>query len=234
MEYEGMKNATRVIANSNLLKKKVLEKYGLDENKIDVVHWGIEPYKREYQLNAKSPWKKEPVVLFLGRVTVQKGPDYFIEVARRVLDFMPNAKFVVAGNGDMLGKLIERAAELEIADKIIFTGMLKGADVHKAFQLARVYVMPSVSEPFGLVALEALKNKCPIIISKQSGVAEVVNHAIKVDFWDINKISNAIVTGLKHPELFNELRDNGHKESESFNLDVPAKKVIDIYKEVLK
>src|SRR3989344_4427502 len=205
-EYLGLKEADLVIAN-----------------KIKVVHWGIDDESNCYS-SYKSPiTQKEKIVLFLGRVTIQKGPDYFIEVAKKVSDNYPNVKFIVAGEGDMLPRMIARSAELGISHKIVFTGFLQGQDVYKAFQTADLYVMPSVSEPFGLVALEALKNNTPILISKQSGVSEVINNALKTDFWDINEMTNKIVNVLKYDELREELRENGSKEVQKFNLDEPAK-----------
>jgi glycosyltransferase involved in cell wall biosynthesis len=172
-------------------------------------------------------------VLFLGRITLQKGPDYFVEAANKVLKYVPNTKFVVTGSGDMFERMINRADELGILDRFVFTGFLKGADVHKAFQMADLYVMPSVSEPFGLVALESLKNGTPVLISKQSGVSEVVNHALKVDFWDIDEITNKIVNVLQYPELLEELTDNSSREIQQFNLDEPARKTRDIYEKAL-
>lgn len=235
IEYKGLKAADLVIANSNFTKNNVIKHYKIPEEKIRVVHWGIEEDNPAYHLNYRSAMnKKGKVVLFLGRITVQKGPDYFIEVAKKVHDFEPNTLFVIAGDGDMMPRIINRAHELGIADKVIFTGFLKDDEVHKAFQMADVYVMPSVSEPFGLVALESLKNNTPIIVSKQSGVSEVVKNCLKVDFWDIDRMTDMIVNVLKHQPLRDELRDRGHEEVQKFNLDDPARKVNDVYTEVRK
>jgi glycosyltransferase involved in cell wall biosynthesis len=176
----------------------------------------------------------EKIVLFLGRITIQKGPDYFVETAGKVLEYLPNTKFVVAGSGDMFERMINRADELGILDRFIFTGFLKGADVHKAFQMADLYVMPSVSEPFGLVALEALKNGTPIMISKQSGVSEVVTNALKVDFWDVEEMTNKMVNVLRYPEFLEELQENSFREVQGFNLDVPAQKTKVIYEKAMK
>jgi len=235
IEYNGLKEADLVIANSNFTKQNVIRCYKIKPEKIKVVHWGMDDYNPAYQTNYKSELnKKEKIVLFLGRVTLQKGPDYFIEVAKKVLDYYKKVRFVIAGDGDMMPKIINKSIELGIQDKITFTGFLQGNDVHKAFQTADIYVMPSVSEPFGLVALEALKNGTPVIISKQSGVAEVLNHALKVDFWDVNKMTNQIVSLLKYKDLHDELKQNSMNEVSKFNLDLPAKKIIQIYDEVRK
>jgi glycosyltransferase involved in cell wall biosynthesis len=226
IEWQGLSEADRIIANSNYTKQNIIKHYKIAANKIDVVHWGIDDVDVP---QFDTPLKKDHIVLFLGRVTLQKGPDYFIEVAKKVLEYEPTTKFIIAGDGDMLPRVINRAAELGIADKVIFTGALTGDDVHRAFKTADVYVMPSVSEPFGLVALESLKNGTPVIISKQSGVAEVLKHALKVDFWDINEMTNKIVGVLRHQVLKEELTEHGMREVQKFNLDDPARKVIDAY-----
>lgn len=235
MECKGLKEADLVIANSNFTKNNVIYHYNIDPDKIAVVHWGIDPDNPDYDIRYNSALsRKDKIVLFLGRITIQKGPDYFVEMAKKVSDLVPDVKFVIAGSGDMMQRMIDRAADLGIADKVLFTGFLKGADVHKAFQLADLYVMPSVSEPFGLVALESLKNNTPILISKQSGVSEVINHALKVDFWDIDEMTNKIVSLLLHPPLLDELRDNSFREVQKFNLDEPARKCIDAYNKAIR
>jgi len=233
-EYEGLRAADIVIANSNFTKNNVMRHYRIPEHKIRVVHWGIEEDNPDYHLNYRSMLnRKYKTVLFLGRITIQKGPDYFMEVAKKVSEFEPNTIFIIAGDGDMLPRIINRAHELGIADKVIFTGFLQGTEVHKAFQMADVYVMPSISEPFGIVALESLKNKTPVIVSRQSGVSEVLRNCLKVDFWDINKMTDMIVNVLRHSELKDELSERGHKEVQKFNLDEPARKVKAIYEEVI-
>jgi glycosyltransferase involved in cell wall biosynthesis len=233
IEYKGLKAADIVIANSNWTKKNVIEQYKIDPGKIEVVHWGIDADSPHYHLGQKSPFAEEKTVLFLGRITIQKGPDYFIEAADRVLKYLPKTKFVVAGSGDMFERMINRAADLGILSNFVFTGFLSGADVHRAFQMADLYVMPSVSEPFGLVALESLKNGTPILISKQSGVSEVVNHALKTDFWDVDDMANKIVNVLAYPELHAELKENCTREVQKFNLDEPAQKTRAIYEKAL-
>ncbi len=233
-EYEGLKAADLVIANSNWTKTNVMAQYKIPSSKIAVVHWGIDEDKPEYYLNYRSAMSKEDkIVLFCGRVTIQKGPDYFIEAARKVLDHEKNARFIVVGNGDMLSRCIRRVADLGMADKFHFTGWLQGEDVAKAFQMADLYVMPSVSEPFGLVALESMKNGTPVLISKQSGASEVITNALKVDFWDVDEMANKIVNVVRHPALHGELNEQSAKESGKFNLDEPAKKVEDCYRRAM-
>ena len=232
-EAKGLKESDKIITNSKMMKKNIIKFYEIPANKIDVVHWGIEQENPDYNINYRSPLsKKDKIILFLGRVTIQKGPDYFIEVAKKVSEKIPNAKFVLAGSGDMMQQCIHRAAELGIGDKVIFTGMLRGADVHKAFQMADVYVMPSVSEPFGLVALESLMNKTPVIVSKTSGVSEVLTHVLKVDFWDIDEMTNKIVSVLSYGELHEELTNNGNSEARQMDIYKPAQKVAKIYQQV--
>jgi len=234
IEYKGMSEADLIIANSNYTKQNVMREYNIPEEKINVVHWGIDPDNPNYQINYSSPLNdKDKIVLFLGRITIQKGPEYFLHAAKKVLDYHDNVKFVMAGSGDMMQRMIDLSIDLGIHDKVIFTGFLKGAEVHKAFQMADLYVMPSVSEPFGLVALESLKNNTPIIISKQSGVSEVLNHALKVDFWDVDEMANKIVSILEFSELHKELRKNSYLEAQRFNLNTPARKTIKCYKNAI-
>ena len=234
-EYEGLAAADLVIANSNWTKKNVIDQYKIPESKIAVVHWGIEEDTPEYHLGYKSPISdQEKIVLFLGRVTIQKGPDYFVETAKKVLEYEKNVRFMIAGSGDMLNRMVRRVAELGIADKVHFLGFLQGADVHKAFQMADLYVMPSVSEPFGLVALEAMKNNTPVLISKQSGAAEVIRHSLKTDFWDVDEMANKIINVIRHPSLHFELSRNSYEEAKKFNLDEPARKVEECYSKVIK
>ncbi|MFH1209872.1 MAG: glycosyltransferase family 4 protein [archaeon] len=233
-EEWGLRVADKIIANSNYTKQNVIRCYNINPDKIDVIHWGIDPENPDYNLNERSPFNDEKIVLFLGRVTLQKGPDYFVEVANKVLHFNKKVKFVVVGDGDMLPRMINRVNELGIANKFIFTGSLRGSEVHKAFQMADLYVMPSTSEPFGLTALESLKNNTPIMISKQSGVSEVVTNALKVDFWDIDEMTNKIVNCLEHSSLIDELRINGSREACKFNLETPAEKCICTYNQVLR
>ncbi len=234
IEYEGLKAADLIIANSNYTKNNVIKVYNINPDKIKVVHWGIDENNPAYNTNEVSPFKDEKTVLFLGRVTLQKGPEYFVKAAENVIKYVPNVKFIFAGSGDMFPRIVNEVADRNLSDKFVFTGFLKGDDVHRAFQMADLYVMPSVSEPFGLVALESLKNNTPILISKQSGVSEVVTNAFKVDFWDVEEMTNKIVSFLSYPSLSYELKKNGFEESKKFNLAEPAKKCIDCYNEVIE
>ena len=233
LEKEGMHAADAIIAVSNFTKNKVIQHYGVPPDKVHVVHNAVEfNYNKfdnkEFGMNGRSK-----IVLFLGRITLQKGPDYFLYAAKKVLEVEPNIRFIVAGTGDMTTQMIEKAAELGIADKVLFTGFLTGADIDKAYQMADLYVMPSVSEPFGITPLEAMRNSTPTVISKQSGVSEVINSCLKVDFWDIDKMANQIIGVLRYKELHEALKENGFLEVQKFSWDDSASKCIEVYNKVL-
>ncbi|MEM9165959.1 MAG: glycosyltransferase [Planctomycetota bacterium] len=233
IERRGMHAAVRVVAVSRLTKSICVEKYGIDPGKIDVVYNGVAREDQQPAPGARID-STDKIVLFLGRITMQKGPEYFVRAARRVLDRYENVKFVVAGSGDMALGMIEEAAGLGIGHKVLFTGFLRGKDVDRVFQMADCYVMPSVSEPFGIAPLEAMRNDVPVIISKQSGVSEVLTHVLKVDFWDIDEMANKIIAVLRHPPLSQTLRQHGPMELRGLTWDGAAQRVVQIYEDVLK
>ena len=232
LERYGMHKADKVIAVSNFTKNKIMTHYGMPSEKISVVHNAVD-FSQHYYDESFEINKTDKVVLFLGRITLQKGPDYFIYAAKKVLEHEKNVKFIVVGSGDMEPFIIEKAAELGIADKVLFAGFLNDEYVEKAYKMADIYVMPSVSEPFGITALEAMKNKTPVIMSKQSGVSEVIRHCLKVDFWDVNEISNKIIALLRYKPLHETLKDDGYFEVKNFNWDTPAEKCIQVYNELI-
>jgi glycosyltransferase involved in cell wall biosynthesis len=232
IEKHGMERADRIITVSQFTKDKVMHHYGIDPNKIDVVHNAVEFTDYDFSNEEFKIKEQDKVVLFLGRITLQKGPDYFVYAAKKCLEVDPNIKFIVAGSGDMERFMIEKAAELGIGDKMLFMGFLRGRDIDRAYRMADVYVMPSVSEPFGITPLEAMRNQTPVIISKQSGVSEVINHCLKVDFWDIDKMANQILGLLHYKECHEELRYHGSREVRKFDWNIPAQKCIDIYNKV--
>jgi glycosyltransferase involved in cell wall biosynthesis len=229
IEKAGMKAADRVIAVSNLTRKIVIEKYGIDEAKVFTVHNAIEPVEKFDSIDVNRALK-EKVVTFLGRITFQKGPEYFIEVAHKVLQKDRNVRFVMAGSGDMLNTMIRRVAQLKIADRFHFTGFLQGEAVDRMFALSDVFVMPSVSEPFGLVPLEAMRTNVPVIVSKQSGVAEVLKYAIKVDFWDVEGMADAI-WGILHYEALSKIFIKyGKDEVNNLKWENAAIKIMNVYR----
>lgn len=232
LEREGFEHADIIVANSNLTKNNVVNHYGIDSNKVQVVHLGIEQNESEYKVDMKRK-TDEKTVLFLGRVTYQKGPDYFLKAAKEILKFEPDTKFIVAGDGDMLPSMINYACELGISKNVSFSGFLKGKDVHKAFQMADVYVMPSVSEPYGLTPLESVKNGTPTIISYQSGISEVFNNTLKCDFWDINKLTDKVVGILRYNALRSDLLENAVAEVRKMGWDTPAIKCNHIFNEAI-
>ncbi|MFH1642133.1 MAG: glycosyltransferase family 4 protein [Nanoarchaeota archaeon] len=231
IEKLGMEQADVIIAVSNYTKNKIVYHYGINPGKIHVVHNGTDIDNTPSQKSKLS--SSDKVVLFLGRITLQKGPEYFLYAAKRCLEIDPNITFIFAGGGDMENFVIEKSAELGIASKVLFTGMLKGDEVQKAYQMADVYVMPSVSEPFGIAPLEAMKNKTPVIISKQSGVLEVIENCLVVDFWDIDDMANKILSVLRYSTLHKCLSDDGFTEVKKLTWDKPAKKCIDIYNSLM-
>ena len=231
IEREGMHAADKVIVVSNFVKNNIMNRYGVPEDKIRVVHnGGVEMSDSKGDLKIDEDCK---YVLFAGRVTLQKGPEFFVEAARRVLEKEDNVKFILAGSGDQLNKVIEMAAEYGMANKFMFTGFYNRNEAEKLFSMADVFVMPSVSEPFGIVPLEAMYKGTPTIISNQSGVSEVLNHCMKVDFWDIDEMANKILGVIKYKPLSNTLSENGLKEIQSFTWDKPAEKCINVYSEVI-
>lgn len=235
IERRGMHAAIKVIAVSYLTKAMCTHHYGVEPDKIDVVYNAIESNGTGLPV-AEGNWdiqKDEKIVLFLGRITMQKGPEYFLGAAKKVLEVMDNVKFVMAGSGDLTRRTIEMANQMGIGDKVLFTGFLKGADVERVFKMADLYVMPSVSEPFGIAPLEAMNNEVPVIISKQSGVSEVLNHVLKVDFWDVDEMANKIIAVLKHPPLATMLREHGSIEVRKLNWSDAAKRCVEIYQDAI-
>jgi glycogen synthase len=211
-EALGMLLADRVVSNSAMLKAQVVERYGIPAGRIDVVHFGIDVGDEPTALDDLPVAHGRPTVLFLGRVTRQKGPEYFVEVARRVADHVPAAEFILAGTGDLLPRVIDRAVELDLAERMHFAGAVQGPEVDRLYRAADVCVMPSVSEPLGLVALESLRNGTPCIIPRTAGVSEVLRHAMRVDYWDVDDMADKVIGLLEHPPLWEELSDSGWEE----------------------
>jgi glycogen synthase len=232
IEREGMERADKVVTVSQLTRNIVISRYGISPDKVEVVYNGVER-NGKWSPAQVSIKKSEKVVLFLGRITMQKGPEYFLQAAKKVLEIEENVKFVMAGSGDMMYQAIEMAAQLGIGHKVLFTGFLRGDDVRRVFRMADLYVMPSVSEPFGIAPLEALDNDVPVIISKQSGVSEVLNHVLKVDFWDVTEMANKIAAVLRYPPLQMTLRSHGNFEVRRLRWKDAARHCLSIYEQLL-
>jgi glycosyltransferase involved in cell wall biosynthesis len=232
IEREGMEMADRIIAVSGFTKNIIIEKYGIPHEKITVVYNAVEPVSDEKEKQLLKG-VDEKIVTFLGRITMQKGPEYFIEAASLVLKKMNNVRFVMAGSGDLMNPMIARVAELGISDHFHFTGFLKGNDVNQMLRMTDVFVMPSVSEPFGIVPLEAMQFNVPVIISNQSGVAEILENAIKIDFWDTFAMADAIYGLLNYSALAAHFKKEGKHEVENLEWVNSANAITDVYKSVL-
>ncbi len=232
-ERRGIHMADRVITVSEMEKDRIVHHYGAPKEKIDVVYNAINAEEHKNFSRGLHIDKHKKIVLFLGRVTIQKGPDYFIDAAKKVLDYNKDTVFVVAGSGDMTSRLIEQASHLGISDRVFFTGYISDEEIQKLMKSASVLVMPSISEPFGIVALEAMLNRVPLIVSKQSGVVEVINHCMKVDFWDVDEMANKILATLHYDPLGDSLSENGYMDVYNMNWDYPAESCKGIYETML-
>ena len=231
IEKAGMQAADRVIAVSELTRRIVIGKYGIPAEKVVTVHNAVRFGESEDAVPERAV--KDKVVTFLGRITYQKGPDYFVEAAAKVLQRVPDVRFVMAGSGDLMNHVVRRVAQLGIADRFHFTGFLKGGEVQRMFRLSDVYVMPSVSEPFGISPLEAMRSGVPVIISRQSGVAEVLDYAIKVNFWDVDALADAIYGLLTYPALGRMFASKGLEEVTGLKWTNAAAKIKTVYETVV-
>ncbi len=232
LEEMGIRQADRIVCVSHYTANILKHRYGADPTRLRVVHNAVthREQREHYHLEKAI---EEPIVLFLGRVTFQKGPEYFLEAAARVIQIEPGVKFVMSGSGDMLPRMVERAALLGIARHVHFTGFLRGRDVERMYAMADLYVMPSVSEPFGISPLEAMALDCPVIVSRQSGVSEILTNALKVDFWDVEDLANKILALLRYPALTQQLTEEGRNEIRRVRWDASAQRVVGVYRELV-
>ncbi|MDR2806176.1 MAG: glycosyltransferase family 4 protein [Dysgonamonadaceae bacterium] len=233
IEKDGMDHADHIITVSNLTRNTVIEKYNQDPRKVTTVHNAVEPLRPEIAAIQSKKGTKDKVITFLGRITMQKGPEYFVEAAAKVLSKTDNVRFVMAGNGDMMNQMIRLAAQRRISDRFHFTGFMKGTQVYEVLKSSDVYVMPSVSEPFGISPLEAMQCGVPTIISKQSGCAEILENAIKTDYWDIEAMADAMYSIVSYPGMAEYLRIEGKKEVDQITWEKAGQKVRAIYNQVL-
>jgi len=234
IEAEGLRQADRIIAVSHRTARMIVERYGIAAEKITVVHNAVshQDAGQVYRAERRGKPRGEKMVLFLGRITFQKGPDYFVEAAAQVLRVLPDVRFVMAGTGDMVERMIERVAELGIGNRFHFSGFLQGEEIERIFSLSDLYVMPSVSEPFGISPLEAMLYDVPVIISRQSGVAEILRHALRVDFWDVREIASKIIAVLKYPVLAGEMVREAREELRKIRWDTAAQRIAEVYLEM--
>lgn len=229
IEKQALEQADAVIPVSHYTAGILKTFYGINESKIFPIHNGIDQVQA-YRSESSLP---EKIVLFLGRVTGQKGPEYFFETAGKVLEFFPNVRFVMAGSGNMLKEMIEASAYKHLGNKFHFTGFLSQERVRYLLSIADVYVMPSVSEPFGLSALEAAQFGVPCVISKQSGVAEVLPSALKADFWDVDKMAGNIISILKYKGLRDQLVKDAYHDLSKISWENTAQGIMDVYAKVM-
>ncbi len=240
IERRGVHMADSVVAVSNFTKNILIKRYGVPESKISVVHNGINEddyssFLEESPASVISGLKSHgyKIVLFVGRITFQKGPDYFVKMAKRIREYEPNTFFVVCGSGDMEKQMIREVASARMTDRFIFTGFLRGESLNTVYRSADIYIMPSVSEPFGLTPLEAMIQDTPVLVSYQSGVSEVVSHALKANFWDIDDMTNKVIAVLRNPSLQQCLKNNGKMEVSGVSWKLAGEKLISLYRSLL-
>ena len=232
IEYRGLHSADRIIAVSSYTKSVINKKYSISNSKVDVVHNGVD--LAEFSASEfRRIFPNDNIVLFVGRLTFQKGVDYLLQSAKRVLAYKPNTVFLVVGTGDMEEQLIMDAAYMGIGHRVIFPGFVSGQKLKDLYQMADVFVMPSVSEPYGIVALEAIAAGTPTIISKQSGVSEALSNVYTVDFWDIHQMSNLILSSLEYPIFSQEMVKLARKEAKELTWEKAARKTLQVYSKVL-
>jgi glycogen synthase len=233
IEREGVEEADRIIAVSHRTKRMIVERYAVAPEKISVVYNAVTQREAQQIYRTERPRtpREQKVVLYLGRITFQKGPDYFVEAAAQVLRVLPEVTFVMAGAGDMMERMVERVGELGIGDRFHFTGFLEGEEIERIFSLSDLYVMPSVSEPFGISPLEAMMYDVPVILSRQSGVSEILKHALKIDFWDVPEIASKIIAVLTYPVLAGEMAEKAREELRKIRWETAAERIAAIYGE---
>lgn len=233
IEYRGMDAADRVVTVSHYTKRMLEQYYSIPSEKIDVVHNGIDPNPDFHQQVLTEYLQDRPLIVFVGRLTIQKGPEYFLSVAKEVIALSPRAVFVLAGHGDMYQSLLVSAAEQGLSGSVLFAGFLRGKEKTQLFRRANVFVMPSVSEPFGIVALEAALERTPVVVSKTSGVSEVLPHAVPIDFWDVHKMRDAIVDLISDPATHAQHVAAGLNHANALTWDKAAREIDQVYRRVV-
>lgn len=232
LERQGMMGADRVVAVSEFVKRRCTENYYIPQEKIRVVYNSVNFEDEALRVKKEIIKPHDKIILFLGRVTLQKGPEYFLEAAKKVAEFDDDVKFILAGSGDMLPRMIEKAADLGIGTKVLFPGFTTQQQTSELMKAADVFVMPSVSEPYGIVPLEAMSQGTPTIISRQSGVSEVLANTLKTDFWDINDLASKMIAALHYKTMHDTLSEHGLMELKGFSWETPAIDCEKVYKEL--
>jgi glycosyltransferase involved in cell wall biosynthesis len=233
IEYKGLNDADMVVTVSERTKKQIIKKYGVAERKVNVVYNGTEfNFSENIEVPSmirKLKEKGASIVLFAGRITIQKGPDYFVALADKVLKFEPNTFFVVSGNGDMEEKMLQEVASRGIANNFVFCGFLRGDELAQVYKSADIYVMPSVSEPFGLLPLEVMLTETPVLVSKESGVSEIIKNALKSHFWDVDDMTDKVISVIRNKNLKQHLRHNGREEARTIHWGKAANSLVSLY-----
>jgi glycosyltransferase involved in cell wall biosynthesis len=232
IERMGLAAADRVVCVSHYTASIARRRYGVRPERLRVVHNAVTQSEQRAQWHLERSIR-DPIVLFLGRITFQKGPEYFIEAAARVVRERPRTRFVVSGSGDMFPEVVARSARLGLIHNLFFTGFLRGDDVERMYSMADLYVMPSVSEPFGITPLEAMALDVPVIVSRQSGVSEVLANALKVDFWDVEELANKILAVLEYAPLRRHLVEQGRDEVRRMRWELRGDLLRQIYRELV-
>lgn len=229
IEKDGMDHCDHIVCVSNLTRKTVIENYNQPPEKVTTVHNAVDPLAPEIESIERLSGVPEKVVTFLGRITMQKGPEFFVDAATQVLKNTKHIRFVMAGSGDMMNQMIRLVADRGISDKFHFTGFLRGKQVYEMLKSSDVYVMPSVSEPFGISPLEAMQCGVPSIISYQSGCAEILENVIKTDYWDVDAMADAIYSICTYPAMAEYLKAEGKKEVDNIKWEDAGLKIRKIY-----
>ncbi len=229
IEKDGMDHCDHIVCVSNLTRKTVIENYNQPPEKVTTVHNAVDPLAPEIESIERLSGVPEKVVTFLGRITMQKGPEFFVDAATQVLKNTKHIRFVMAGSGDMMNQMIRLVADRGISDKFHFTGFLRGKQVYEMLKSSDVYVMPSVSEPFGISPLEAMQCGVPSIISYQSGCAEILENVIKTDYWDVDAMADAIYSICTYPAMAEYLKTEGKKEVDNIKWEDAGLKIRKIY-----
>lgn len=236
IESEGFAAADKIVTVSDYTKNIIVTKHGVDPQKVMTVHNGCDVQEAAplppTLVELKQQGRK--IVLYHGRISIQKGVDYFVHAARRVVDVDPSVMFVISGWGDMTHQIIEQVGALGLSNNVLFAGALWDEDRDRMYQTADLVVMPSVSEPFGLVPLEAMRHGTPAIITKQSGVAEVLTHVLKIDFWDVDGMANNILSALRYPVMRQQMVNEGREQLKCLSWKRAADKIKQLYASLLE